>query len=100
MSILITGATSARAYQLKSSLSQQPVLLGDYAELPAPMLKAGNMLQLPHPNDSAYNHKMLTLCLDNGIGTVYVLNKDELNLLNEAIRLFDEYGISILAATE
>lgn len=58
------------------------------------------MLQLPKPADMAYSHKMLTLCLDKGIDTIYVLNKEEWNLLNEASLLFDEYGITIFTATE
>lgn len=100
MSTLITGAASAKAYQLKSSLKQQDILLGDYAELPAPMLKTGNLLKLPNPADAAYSHKILTLCLDNGVDTVYALNTAELQLLNEAAQLFNEYGITILAAGE
>lgn len=95
MKVLITGASSAQAYQLKSNLPYSEIILGDYAELPALMLKAGHMVKLPNPADASYSHKMLTFCLDNQIGTVYALNANEWELLNEATQLFSEYGISI-----
>ena len=95
MKILITGASSAKAYQLKNSLNPDEILLGDYAELPTLMLKAGNMMKLPSPADASYSHKMLTFCLDNQVDTVYALGMDEWTLLNEAMQLFKEYGITI-----
>lgn len=98
MKILITGASSAKAYQLKNSLNATGIVLGDYAELPAPMLKAGNMVKLPNPADASYSHKMLTFCLDNQVGTIYALGMDEWMLLNEAAQLFKEYGITVLQA--
>lgn len=101
MKILITAATSAKAYQLKSKLNNPDTLLGDYAELPATMLKTGHMLQLPNPlTDASYAHKMLTLSLDNQINTIYALQTAEFNLLTEAALLFSEYGINILPADE
>lgn len=100
MKILITGASSAKAYQLKNSLNKNEILLGDYAELPALMLKAGNMVKLPNPVDASYSHKMLTFCLDNQVDTVYALGVNEWALLNEAAQLFNEYGITIKQAGE
>ena len=98
MKILITGASSAKAYQLKNSLTPNEILLGDYAELPILMLKSGNMVKLPNPADASYSHKILTLCLDNQVDTIYALGIDEWMLLNEAEQLFKEYGITILQA--
>ncbi len=95
MSILITSANSARAYQLKSKLNVDGVILGDYEELPALMLKSGKMIQLPNPKSASYSHQMLTLCLDRGIETVYPLREDEATLLKEAEQLFKEYEINI-----
>lgn len=95
MSILITSANSAMAYQLKSKLHADEVILGDYEELPALMLKSGKMIQLPSPNSASYSHQMLTLCLDKGIEVVYPLRKEEAELLKEAEQLFSEYGINI-----
>lgn len=100
MKILITGASSAKAYQLKNNLNPDEVLLGDYADLPAPMLKAGNMVKLPNPADASYSHKMLTFCLDNQVDTVYALGADEWGLLNEAAQLFNEYGITIVQSAQ
>jgi len=95
---LITGAASAQAYQLKTKLSGHDILLGDYAELPDTMLKAGNMIALPNPSDASYAHKILTLSLDYGVETIYALQTAEHQLLMEANLLFNEYGITILSA--
>lgn len=95
MSILITSANSAAAYQLKSKLNVDEVILGDYEELPALMLKSGKMIQLPNPKSASYSHQMLTLCLDKGIQTVYPLREEEAILLKEAEQLFKEYDINI-----
>ncbi|MFI5158928.1 MAG: hypothetical protein ACHQF4_08675 [Sphingobacteriales bacterium] len=95
MSILITSANSAAAYQLKNKLNIGEVILGDYEELPALMVKSGKMILLPSPESASYNHQMLTLCLDKGIETVYPLREEEAILLKEAEQLFKEYGIII-----
>jgi hypothetical protein len=96
MYTLITAATSAQAYKLKNSLDPEHVILGDYLELPAIMLKNSNMIKLPNPASASYAHEMLTLCLDKQIETIYPLHDNELNLLNEAQQLFREYGIKIV----
>jgi hypothetical protein len=95
MSILITSANSADAYQLKSKLNADGIILGDYEELPVLMLKSGKMIQLPNPKSASYSHQMLTLCLDKGIQTVYPLREEEAMLLKESEQLFNEYGITI-----
>jgi len=100
LKILITGAASTKAHQLKNKLGQPDILLGDYAELPALMLKSGSMINLPNPIDASYAHKMLTLCLDREIETIYALQSAEFDLLIEAALLFNEYGITILSADE
>ena len=96
MSILITAATTAEAYQLKNKLNSDDIILGDHLELPELMLKTGKMVKLPDPASNAYSHQMLTLCLDRNIGVIYPLRKNERLLLEEAGQLFDEYGIKIL----
>lgn len=98
MKILITGAASPEAYQLKNKLNQPDIILGDHAELPALMVKNGSMIVLPNPADASYAHKMLTLCLDMEIEQVYALQASEFDLLNESALLFSEYGITILPA--
>jgi hypothetical protein len=95
VSILITSANSAAAYQLKSKLNVDEVILGDYEELPALMVKSGAMIKLPSPKSASYSHQMLTLCLDKGIQTVYPLREEEAILLKEAKQLFKEYDINI-----
>jgi len=94
--VLITAANSAEAYRLKNKLSRDEVILGDYLELPAFMLRSANMVQLPHPDSTAYAHQMLTLCLDKQIDKLYAIREEEAVLLNEAKQLFSEYGIEIV----
>ena len=96
MYTLITAANSAEAYKLKNALNAENIILGDYLELPAFMLNSGNMIRLPNPKSIAYASEMLTLCLDKEIDTVYALREDEKELLNEAVQLFEEYGIGIV----
>jgi hypothetical protein len=95
---LITAATSAQAYQLKKQLQAANVLLGDYLDLPETMLKAGTMIKLPHPQKETYPHEMLALCLDHHVDAVYMLRREEAQLLAEAELLFNEYGIKLIAA--
>jgi len=96
VSILITSANSAAAYQLKGKLDNAEVILGDYEALPSLMIKSGKMIQLPDPGSISYSHQMLTLCLDKGISVIYPLRNDEAALLKEAEQLFNEYGIKIV----
>jgi hypothetical protein len=96
MYTLITAATSAQAYKLKNSLNSTEIILGDYMELPAIMLKNANMIKLPNPASASYAHEMLTLCLDKNIETVYPIRDSEMALLAEAGQLFSEYGIKIV----
>ncbi len=95
MYTLITSATTAQAQKLKNSLQQPNVILGDYRELPAFMLKSAGLLKLPNPASVSYAHEMLTLCLDKQIDTIYALNNEEQKLLKEAEQLFGEFGILV-----
>lgn len=97
MNILITSANSASAYQLKSKLNSDNVILGDYEALPELMLKLGKMIRLPDPKSGSYSHQMLTLCLDKGIEVIYPLRGEEAVLLKEAEQLFKEYNIDIIS---
>jgi hypothetical protein len=93
-SILITGASLAKAYRLKNTLPAADVILGDYLDLPDVMIKSGQMIKLPNPQAESYPHQMLALCLDNGFDTVYVLHADEMRALAPSTQLFNEYGIT------
>ena len=96
MYTLITAATSSQAYQLKSQLNSDHVLLGDFHELPVILIQSGKVLALPNPNEAAYTHQMLALCLDQDIHIVYPLRYEEKQLLLNAKQLFNEYDIQIL----
>ncbi|MEO3407937.1 hypothetical protein AAFN85_28725 [Mucilaginibacter sp. CAU 1740] len=95
MSILITAATSAQAYQLKNKLEGQDIILGDHMDLPEFMVKTGKMIVLPKPTSASYTHEMLTLCLDKDVEQVYLLRADETELLLKAETLFNEYNITL-----
>ena len=95
MRILITSAISAKAHRLKSKLNTSGIILGDYHDLPDFMLKKGEMIKLPNPKSIAYQHEMLTLCLDSCIDIIYVLDNKEAELLLESKQLFIEYNIDI-----
>ena len=96
MNILITAANSAEAHRLKNQLDAENVILGDYMELPAFMLKSANMIRLPNPSSESYAHEMLTVCLDKEINSVYALREEELINLLKAEQLFNEYGIEVV----
>jgi len=95
--ILITCALSAQAHKLKSEYSANVVriIMGDFKDVPAVMLKSGSIMQLPRPDAIAYPHQILTFCLDNGVDTVFVLSELEIKAIEPALQLFFEYGIDI-----
>lgn len=95
MYTLITAANSSHAYRLKKSLNSDHILLGDYLEVPDLLIRSGNAIKLPDPATIAYTHKMLSLCLDKNINTIYPLRKEEAYLLLNSRQLFHEYGINI-----
>jgi len=95
--ILITAATSAQAQKVGIELHGNDILMGDHFALPSFMVAKGNMIKLPNPEELAYAHKMLTLCLDHHIETVYLFREKEISLLTEAALLFTEYGLKINA---
>jgi hypothetical protein len=97
MSILITAASSAQAYQIKSLLNTgESVLLGDYMDIPELMVKNGTMIKTPDPAGASFAHEMLTLCLDKGISMLFPLRKAELMPLAEARQLFLEFDIQLI----
>ena len=95
MYTLITAANSAEAYRLKNTLDSVNVILGDYLELPELLVQSGKVIRLPDPQNAAYTHKILALCLDLDIDTIYVLREQEKQLLLNDGQLFYEYNITI-----
>lgn len=87
---------SAKAHSLKNQLNHIEIILGDYHDVPAFML-SGKLIKLPDPAAASYAHQMLTLCLDNRITNIYVLDSNEALQLIEARQLFAEYDIQIHA---
>ena len=85
---------------MKNTLTADHTLLGDYQELPELLIQSGKVLRLPNPQNAAYTHQMLALCLDKDIDTIYALRGEEKQLLLDAKQLFIEYNIIIKAADD
>jgi hypothetical protein len=85
---------SARAYSIKKQLDSVDIILGDYHDVPQFIL-SNKLVKLPDPELPSYAHQMLTLCLDNGITIIYVLDNREVAQLTATRQLFAEYGIQI-----
>ena len=100
MYTLITAAATAEAYRLKNALGRDEVMLGDYVELPDVLVRSGKVITLPSPQNAAYTHQMLALCLGKAINSVYVLREEEKELLLNAKQLFWEYDIQIETADD
>lgn len=97
MNILITGATTSKAYQLERLLNRpEDIILADSAELPAFMLKSKRFLRIPDENASTFVHEVLALCLDHDVKEVYPLKPQEIAGLVSARQLFEEYGIRVV----
>jgi hypothetical protein len=94
--ILITSAASVQAHKLKTTLTTEQVVLGDFNDFPSFM----GIIKLPNPGTDTYAHEMLTLCLDNSFDTVYLLNKQEINVLILSEQLFNEYNINIIDGSD
>lgn len=92
MKALITCATSAQAHKFKALLTSDEVVLGDFKDFPAFM----GIIKLPNPASDTYAHEMLTLSLDNGFKKIYLLDKQELDVLILSKTLFNEYDIKII----
>jgi len=85
---------SARSHSVKSQLNTNDIILGDYHDVPQFML-SDKLIKLPDPALPSYAHQMLTLCLDNSVTTIYVLDNSEAVQLVETQQLFAEYDIQI-----
>ena len=96
MNILITAASSIKAHQQKNALNSANIILGDYFDLPSFMLASGVMIMLPDPKSVSYALELLTICLDKNISTIYLLRSEEIEHLNAAKQLFNEYGIEVV----
>ncbi|GGH07375.1 hypothetical protein [Mucilaginibacter phyllosphaerae] len=97
MNILITAATTAQAHKLKASIADNnSVVLGDFSDFPSFM----GIIKLPSPASDTYTHEMLTLCLDNNFDAVYLLNRQEADVLLLSETLFNEYNIRIVNGSD
>ena len=85
---------------MKNTLGAKEIMLGDYMDLPYVLVQSGKIIALPNPENAAFTHQMLALCLDKAINKIYVLREEEKELLRNAKQLFTEYDIQIEAADD
>ena len=94
--MLITHGTRPFAQRVGKLLQPRyEVLFGSADELPHVLLQVGGYMWLPDAGTAAFEHELLTSCLDNGIDVVVPLGEDEVGLLARAQPLFAEYGIAL-----
>ena len=96
MVALITGAASAAAFRIRRLLEFDEVIFADHLDFPQSIFRETRFLQIPDGNSPAFAHQVLKICLDNQVGMVFPLRKEELRPLAEAKVLFGEYGITLV----
>lgn len=90
--LLLTGASLPQTERIFNPLNGTfHVFLGDSLDL-----TGESFIPIPQPDDTAFAHKMLKICLDHEIKVVVPQVKQELNALAPAKTLFAEYGIAVL----
>ncbi|WP_207426032.1 hypothetical protein [Pedobacter sp. SYSU D00535] len=97
MKVLITGATSALAFQLEKKLGPAfDIVFADSQELPQFLLSNNRFLKIPKGSEPSFAHQLLSTCLDLEISYLFPLRREEILSLIEARQLFDEYGIKLM----
>lgn len=93
--ILVTAGTTALALKVKNLLNNKyEVILASADEVPSVLQKS--FVALPKLYASTYIHEMLKMSLDNSVDFVLPLDMEEINILNQNLALFEEYGVSLL----
>lgn len=98
MAILITAAAHSLAYRLEQILNITDVFLGDQNDLPA--IPGKKFLRIPPASSTSFSHEILSACLDHNISEIYPLHRDEIIELSKSRQLFEEYGISLIIASD
>ncbi|PRD54375.1 hypothetical protein [Sphingobacterium gobiense] len=94
--ILITYGTQPFAQRMGRLLSSRYEIAYASSEPFPDILLKQHYHRIPTGANPIFAHEMLKLCLDNGYQTILPLGKMELQPLNEAGILLDEYGITVL----
>lgn len=94
--ILITFGTEPLAQRIGKLLADQYTLLYASSQPFPEILLKQNYRKLPTSSNPTYVHEALKLALDEAVDFILPLGKGELQALQEARILFEEYGISLL----
>ena len=94
--ILITYGTRPFAQRLGRMLSSHYHLAYASSEPFPEILQKQHYHRIPTGSNPTFAHEVLKLCLDKGCQMLLPLGKIELEPLQEARVLFEEYGISVL----
>ncbi|MDB5121659.1 MAG: hypothetical protein JWN56_2877 [Sphingobacteriales bacterium] len=95
-SILITGASDAKAYRLQQYVKGDIIIFADHQDLPQLPSSSRKFIKIPQGDAPTYAHELLSVCLDHQVSKVYPLHKTEVFALSEAAILFAEYGITLV----
>ncbi|SFC20312.1 hypothetical protein SAMN05421747_10665 [Parapedobacter composti] len=93
--VLVTQGMCPLAQRVARLLPAATVLFGSADDLPEVLLRTGNYLKLPQPDNPAFVHEVLKRCLDSEVQLLIPLGLDELYPLAAVRPLFSEYGIAI-----
>ena len=93
MAILITAASFSTAYKLEKILHEPVVYFAEEFEMPK--VSGKKYVKIPSVSSPSFISEVLILCLDLHIIQIYPLRALEIEELNKASQLFEEYGISI-----
>lgn len=94
--ILITFGTEPLAQRIGKLLADQYTLLYASSQPFPEILLKQNYRKVPTASNPTYVHEVLKLALDEAIDFILPLGQGELQALQEARILFEEYGINLL----
>lgn len=94
--ILITYGTRPFAQRVSRLLSSHYEVAYASSEPFPDVLRTQNYHRIPTGANPTFAHEVLKLCLDMGCQMILPLGKMELQPLNEARILLEEYGITVL----
>jgi hypothetical protein len=101
LKVLITAATTAKAYKLQRLLDQgQTYVYADQESLPGFMAGGKQFVRISSGDSPSFVHELLKVCLDLQIDVVCPLRKNEILSLSEARQLFLEYNIKLIVPSK
>ena len=96
MKILITGGKSAVALKLLKAFENEEVILADYGEVPSFPSSSYKFISLSEKNEDITAHVLLNHCLDYGVDYLLPLYEFEIEPVDKAKILFQEFNVNLL----